>query len=92
MDKSDLLNRYNEQLAELRKVVKNWNLIPGSPIDEFDALCNKVISHLYIGTDEEQIRGVIESELLVRYGLRSNEFDSERLAAAVMSWWNNTSC
>jgi hypothetical protein len=42
--KTELKTKYNVDFSELRKVINSWNLIPGSPNDEFDHLNDKILN------------------------------------------------
>ena len=53
----------------LNKIILAWNLIPGSPNDEFDLLTHKLIGHLTKGAKAEKIYELLEGELIYRYGL-----------------------
>lgn len=86
MDKSVL--KYNGDFSELRKIINSWSLIPGSPNDEFDYLNSKILNQLYKNPDFEKIDRILQSELVVYYGLFSNEFDSKNLTEEIINWWN----
>ncbi|MFC4688781.1 hypothetical protein ACFO4P_17700 [Epilithonimonas pallida] len=88
MDKKDLKRIYDEYFSQLRKIINSWNLISGSPDDEFDSLNNKILSQLYKNADAEKIDRILQSELISTYGLFSNEFDSEIFVNQIMKWWN----
>jgi hypothetical protein len=89
MNETDFLNDFNGNLAELSKLVRSWNLIPGSFAHEADKVSRKILKSLYEDRAEAKIKGIIESELCVRYGLFISEFNSEKLVNEVMGWWNN---
>lgn len=78
----------HNDFCELRKIINSWNLIPECPKDEFDDLNNKILSQLYQDTEIEKINRILQSELIVNYGLFSNEFNSEKLTNDIVSWWN----
>lgn len=88
MDKKDLKRIYDGYFSQLRKIINSWNLISGSPDDEFDSLNNKILSQLYKNADAEKIDRILQSELISTYGLFSNEFDSEIFVNQIMKWWN----
>lgn len=89
MDKKDLKRIYDGDFSQLRKIINSWNLISGSPDDEFDSLNNKILSELYKNADAEKIDRILQSELIVNYGLLNNEFDSEIFVNQIMNWWNS---
>lgn len=89
MDKKDLKRIYDGNFSQLRKIINSWNLISGSPVDEFDSLNNKILSHLYKNGDAQKIDRILQSELVVTYGLFNNEFDSEIFVKQIMNWWNS---
>lgn len=88
MEKNELKKIYEDDFSQLRKIINSWNLISGCPIDEFDSLNNKILSQLYKDSDEEKIERILQSELIVTYGLFGNEFDSEIFVNEIMTWWN----
>ncbi|QES87353.1 hypothetical protein [Rhizosphaericola mali] len=88
MDKSEIRRKYDSDFSELRKIINSWSLIPGSPNDEFDSLNNKILSQLNKNQDFEKIDRIIQSELIVHYGLFDNEFDSKNLTEEIKNWWN----
>ena len=89
MDKKKLKRKYDGDFSQLRKIINSWKLISGSPADEFDSLNNKILSQLYKNGDAEKIYRIIQSELIVDYGLFSNEFDPEIFVNQIMNWWNS---
>ncbi|MDR2492138.1 MAG: hypothetical protein LBD25_01550 [Coriobacteriales bacterium] len=69
---------------ELRKLVQSHDLI----LEEgFDQLCAKLLNSLRVQPDEERVERIVRNELIVTYGLYSDEFDSKALAREIMSWW-----
>lgn len=88
MDKPELKGLVEAWKGELNKIVVNCNLIPGSPKDEFDLLNNKLIGHLIKGAKEEKVHEVLESELIVRYGLTPSEAELKQFTNEVINWWN----
>lgn len=89
MEKKDLKRIYDGDFSQLRKIINSWNLISGSPDDEFDSLNNKILTQLYKNSEPEKIDRILQSELTVTYGLFSNEFDSEIFVTQIMNWWNS---
>lgn len=89
MSEKELKQKYFSDFSELRKIVNSWNFIPDAPTDEFDALSNKILSHLYKNSDFEKVTRVISSELTVNYGLYTTEFDSVKLTDEIFGWWEN---
>lgn len=89
MSKDDLSIRLKGDFMNLRKIINSYDLIPGSPSDEFDSLNYKILSHLYKDADFEKIKRVLESELTVNYGFFSDEVDADQMASEIMHWWNS---
>ncbi|MDR2273610.1 MAG: hypothetical protein LBF27_22065 [Sphingobacterium sp.] len=87
MDRKFLQNQYNSQLRLVRKIIKSWNLIPGAPLDEFDALAHKLLKHLSEGAHIIKIREIITSELVSGYGFFNHEIDTESFTNEIMDWW-----
>ncbi len=90
MNKEVIKKDFKNRFSELRKLLNSWDLIPGAPKDEFDALNHQILSHLYKGADFEKVNRVLESELKVYYGLYNDEFSGEEMTAEIMEWWNST--
>ncbi len=82
-------SEFNMHFNQLRKIINSWELIPGAPIDEFDALNHKVLSQLIQGTDFMEIKKVIEHELTQYYGLVFREFNSQEIINQISEWWIN---
>jgi len=87
MDKEALKKEFKEKFLELRKILNSWELIPGSPKDEFDSLNHKILNHLYKGSDFDKISRVLDSELIVTYGLSTDLEDAKKITNEIMEWW-----
>ena len=90
MNKDDLKKEFKEKFRELREIINSWELIPGSPKDEFDSLNHQVLSHLYKGADNNKITRIIDSELTVTYGLSVKTEEAEKIANEITEWWRLT--
>jgi len=87
MDKKLLRDQYYSQIGLLRIIINSWELIPGSPSDEFDTLANKLLGHLHRGADIKKIQNILASDLATIYGLYIQEADTEAYAHQIMLWW-----
>ncbi|TVL97383.1 MAG: hypothetical protein CV087_22400 [Candidatus Brocadia sp. WS118] len=87
--KSALKRKFKFQEKELRKIINSWNLIPGSPADEFDALNHLLLGHLGRENGKEKMVKVIYSELITNYGLTIKQADAEAYATQIVDWWTN---
>jgi hypothetical protein len=85
---SELKTLASAWVRSLNKVVLNWELIQGCSSDEFDSLTHKLIGHLTKGGEKEKIRNILESELVMRYGLSPTEVELEQFTIAVVEWWS----
>ena len=90
MDKTEVQKEFKERFLELREILNSWELIPGSPKDEFDGLNHQILSHLYKGSDKGKITRVLDSELTVTYGLSVDIADATEIASDIIDWWNST--
>lgn len=88
MNKNELTREFKGNFSELRKIINSWDLIPGSPNDEFDYLNHKLLSQLYKNPEPKKINNILQSELIVYYGLFSNEFDATNLVSEIIEWWS----
>jgi hypothetical protein len=86
--KPGLKGLVNSWERDLNKIIVNWDLIPGSPKDEFDSLAHKLISHLTRGAKKEKIHDVLKSELIVSYGLSPTEMELQQFTIEINDWWN----
>ena len=87
-DNSKLKGLVSSWQRDLSKIIVNWGLIPGSPKDEFDSLTQKLISHLTREAEKEKIHEILESELIVRYGLSPTDIELEQFTIDVTDWWD----
>jgi len=90
MNKAEIKKEFKEKFLELRKILNSWELIPGSPKNEFDGLNHQILSHLYKGADFDKVARVIDSELTVTYGLSADLDDAKKIATDIMEWWHST--
>ena len=88
MNENEIEKKFQERFLALRKILNSWDLIPGSPKEEFDSLNHQILSHLYKGADFEKISRVLSSELTVNYGLSTNTGGVEKLTEEIFDWWN----
>ncbi|MBF4983380.1 hypothetical protein FNJ87_03205 [Nonlabens mediterrranea] len=88
MNRNQIKKEFQENFRELRKILNSWELIPGSPSDEFDSINHQILSHLYKGADFEKVSRVLDSELTVTYGLSTDLKDAEKITDEIMEWWN----
>ncbi|MET3538269.1 hypothetical protein [Chryseobacterium limigenitum] len=82
-----LLNIRNGNFAELKKLIVSMNLIPSLPKNQFDLLTERILKQLEKGSDYDQIKQIIENELIVTYGLYRQEFNSEKITDDIFDWW-----
>ena len=85
--KSKLKREYKRKFKELRTIINSWELIPGSPEDEFDSINHLFLSQLYKGSDKSKIAKTIHLELTHNYGFDMEFLDSEKITIEVMEWW-----
>lgn len=79
---------FEGQIKELSKLIKTWNLVNVSSANQFDEFSKKLLNRLYEGENPLKIKGIIESELCVTFGLYNTEFDSDLLTNQIMLWWD----
>jgi hypothetical protein len=89
LNKKVLSREFKGNVSELRKIFKSLELMPDSPTDEFDYLIHKILSQLTFEIDSKKITNIIQSELVVYYGLFIFEFDSSSIAVKIIDWWNS---
>ena len=51
MNREQIKKEFQGNFRELRKILNSWELIPGTPKDEFDGLNHQILSNLYKGAD-----------------------------------------
>ena len=91
MNKIKLKKEFKYNFQELRKIINSLNLIPNSPLDEFDSLNHQILSHLYKDSDFKQITTFLHNELNDYYGLSVNLKDIEIITIEIINWWNSKS-
>ena len=89
MNRQEIKNEYNGYFVELRKIINSWNLLPNSSNKAFDSLNNKILDYLYKNADKDKIEKVLESELIISYGLFRQEIKVEKYSCEIMNWWNS---
>jgi hypothetical protein len=81
------MTEYQGQIQQLSKLIKKWNLINNSSTLDFSTFSKKLLNALHKGASVEKIKGIIESELPISFGLFTWEFDSEALTNEIVDWW-----
>ena len=82
------MTEFEEEIKELSKLIKNWNLVNTSSANQFDTFSKKLLDKLYTEENSLKIKRIIESELCVSFGLHNDEFDADLLTNQIMSWWD----
>lgn len=80
--------KYNRDFSHLRKIINSWNLIPESPIDEFDKLTNNILSQLYQNPLRENIEKIFQHQLIDYYGIYTEKFKADKFVTDILTWWN----
>ena len=88
MKNKEFKRKFEGDFSELRKIINSWELIPGSPSDEFDDLNHRILSQLYKEVDYEKVERILKSELTSYYGLFNYEFESKKITESIREWWN----
>lgn len=84
-----LINERNNQTEQLNKLILSMNLMVNAHKKTFHSLAEKLLQQLEKEIDIEKIKAIIESELCVTFGLYLNEFNSDKIADNIISWWEN---
>jgi hypothetical protein len=79
-----LKRRYKTHFSSLRGLINSWNLIPDSPLDEFDSVNHMCLSLLYKGADKFKISDSIHHELTINYGFSIDKKGSDTLTEEIM--------
>lgn len=82
------MTEFEGQIRELSKLIKNWNLVDVSSSWQLNEFSKKILNRLYEGENAFKIKRIIESELIITYGLFIQDFDADLLTKQVMLWWN----
>ncbi|MCM4158158.1 hypothetical protein [Gramella sp. AN32] len=88
--RSRLQKEYIRKFNELRVIINSWNLIPDSPIDEFDSINHLLLSQLYKDSDEYKISKAFQFELINNYGFSIQNMDTKEMITEVLEWWKTT--
>jgi hypothetical protein len=81
-----ITHTYQANHEQLNTIINGWDLIPDN--GDIDSLAEKILTRLYKAANLEPIKGIIESELTITQGLFNAEFNTETLAAEIVSWWH----
>ncbi len=82
-----ILVEFESIKLELNRLFRDWELIPGCPLDEFDHLSNQLLSHLWEGADQTKIFNIIRSELITRYGLSTSDEEAQQITDEAYELW-----
>ena len=81
--------RFNREEQFVRGALNEWDLIPGSPEDEYDCLVHHILSALHAGANQEDLEMLIEEEMSNHFGLSATKSTETDLAVArtILEWW-----
>lgn len=82
------MTEFEGEIKELSRLIRNWNLVNSSSTNQFYTFSKKILDRLYKGENSLKIKGIVESELCVTFGLYNDEFDANLLTNQIMSWWD----
>ena len=85
--KNEQRNRIYFLEKKLRKLINSWELIPGSPKNEFDNLNHRILSVLINNKDQSKIKGIIESYIGFDLGMLMNQDEITNKYNDVIKWW-----
>ena len=74
----------HEHYNELRKLINSWDLEPGLEFDELNA---HLFKSLQSGLDENKIMSILDSELVLTYGLSPTKSQLKGLTKQIINWW-----
>ncbi|NNE68494.1 MAG: hypothetical protein HKN33_18145 [Pyrinomonadaceae bacterium] len=82
--------RFKRDERELREIVNGWELIPGTPDDEFDCLVHHLLSWLGSEKKEREIVVALSDELESHFGFsRVSKRDTGKMVNSVCEWWGS---
>lgn len=85
----NIINYRNSLVSQLNKLFYEINLCKDTSQNEYKRLSEKVLIQLEKGIECEKMKLILESELIVGYGLFNHEFDSEQLTNTIFNWWES---
>ncbi|MCP1300157.1 hypothetical protein NK356_13345 [Chryseobacterium sp. S0630] len=84
------INERNGNFAQLKKLIISMNLMPCLSKNSFNHLTEKLLQELEKEAVQEKLENIIETELVVTYGLYRSEFIAEDIARDILKWWENS--
>jgi hypothetical protein len=84
------LSEYQAAHRELRALLNEWDPIgvASEVEDEYDSLIPYLYKRLQRGAREQQLLAFLTEELVERFGLEPRPEADRRVAAELVSWWD----
>jgi hypothetical protein len=80
------LREFRRGESEIRVLSNEWDVIPGSPPDEYDCLIPQLYSLLSQGAQPEEIEDYLASELEGHFGVEPDAARERELAGRLVTW------
>ena len=86
------IKRFKAEATCVRRILNEWDPIPGSPDDEYDCLVHHILSALHRGSNRLGLIQLIKSEMAVHFcGIEAPDADIEMVAGKISQWWESQS-
>ena len=80
------LKEFRAAEREIRALLNEWDVIPGSPADEYDCLIPQLYALSTRGASSEEIEAFLAGELERHFGLEPDAVREGELAARLVAW------
>jgi hypothetical protein len=84
-------NRIKADEIFVRRILTEWDPIPGSPDGEYDCLVHHILSVLHHGVDQADLVSVIKNEMINHFGVEEPDANIARVADKISKWWSSKS-
>ena len=84
IDRKRRRGAFKDEETAMRRILNEWDPIPGSPVDEYDYVVHHLLSVLHSGASVEQVEDVLEHSF-------PNSSGVLQIAGRVMLWWEHES-
>jgi hypothetical protein len=86
MNKKQIAKNIKTEVAEIRKIINEWDPLPGTPEDEFDYFVHHIVSVLHNKVaSKNDIELLIKREMIVE----TDAIEVEEVANKIWKYWIN---
>jgi len=80
-------DQFRDEEASLRALINEFDIVPGSPEDEYDVLVHRLLSSLHANATQIALSEVVAKYFATDFGVPLRADDTSAITDRVWRWW-----